>query len=110
LNRPYILDRDHCLIGEVSEQLDAFVRKGVDVAMGHPNRADRPDLHGHRHENGAMDATGAMHLAATTCRIPVLLDIGDVEHGAVQDAPKVIGFAERHGNRRRYASSASGLK
>ena len=36
-----------------------------------------------------------MRVAATACRMRVLLYIGHIKHGAVQDAPKVIGFTKR---------------
>ena len=90
-----ILDRDHRLVGEGLEQLDPFVRETTDFATGHSDRANHAVFANHRHQNRTVHAAGAMRVAATACRMRVLLYIGHFKHGAVQDAPKVIGFTKR---------------
>src|SRR5215510_9606017 len=58
--------------------------------MGHSNRTDGPAFTKHRHEDSAADTAATVGVADPPRCVRIVLDVRDIEHGAVEDTLEMI--------------------
>src|SRR5262249_26029060 len=83
--QPHVLDRDDRLVGERLQQRDLVVGEGPGLRAPYADRPKRGTVaqHGDAEATAQADLPGELWI----CPFPIELDIGYVNHGALQDCP-----------------------